>query len=250
MFEVIPAIDVIEGNCVRLTRGDYEKKSVYSSDPLDVAMQYEDAGLRRLHLVDLDGAKSGGLVNRKVLERIASHTSLVIDFGGGIKRDEDIQAAFDSGASMVTGGSVAVKNPELFLKWLALYGSEKLILGADLSNGFVAVSGWLEHSHVTGVELVLRYLEQGIRKVISTEISRDGMLSGPSYDLYKQISDAAQLAGYPDLQLTASGGVSSVDDLVELKKRGLSGVIVGKALYEGKITVEELASLQEYAGAE
>lgn len=248
MFEVIPAIDLIDGSCVRLTKGDYEQKTVYSADPLDVAKQYEDAGIRRLHLVDLDGARSGGIVNHRVLERIASGTSLIIDFGGGIKRDEDIRAAFDSGAAMVTGGSIAVKDPELFMSWFERYGADRLILGADVSNGFVAVTGWQESSSVTGSELVLSYVRRGIRKVISTEISRDGMLSGPSYELYRQIDECVRDAGFDDVELIASGGVSRLADLVRLKEQGLSGVIVGKALYEGRIMLEELADFRSAAG--
>ncbi|MGM0432307.1 MAG: 1-(5-phosphoribosyl)-5-[(5-phosphoribosylamino)methylideneamino]imidazole-4-carboxamide isomerase [Spirochaetota bacterium] len=245
MFDVIPAIDIIDGACVRLTRGDYGSKTVYSADPVETARAFEDAGLTRLHLVDLDGAASGGIVNHEVLERIASKTGLIIDFGGGIKRDEDIQCAFDSGAEMVTGGSIAVKNPELFTSWIERYGADRIILGADVSKGFVALSGWKERSTLSAEELVLSYLEKGIRKVISTEISRDGTLEGPSFELYERISQAAEQAGYTDLELIASGGVSSVADLLDLSRQGLGGVIVGKAFYEGKITLEQLSQFQQ-----
>ncbi|MCF7941105.1 MAG: 1-(5-phosphoribosyl)-5-[(5-phosphoribosylamino)methylideneamino]imidazole-4-carboxamide isomerase [Spirochaetia bacterium] len=244
MFDVIPAIDLIDGACVRLTKGDYSRKKVYSGDPLEVAKAYEAIGLRRLHLVDLDGARSGGIVNHKVLERIATQTGLIVDFGGGIKRDEDIKQAFECGAAMVTGGSIAVKDPERFLGWLKTYGPQRIILGADVSDGFVAVSGWQEASEVTGEQLILSYAKEGLKKVISTEISRDGMLSGPSFELYASITEALDDQGFTDLELIASGGVSCFDDLLKLEAQGLSGVIVGKAIYEGRITLEKIAEFQ------
>ncbi len=243
-FTIIPAIDLIDGACVRLTKGDYDQKKVYGADPLEIAKQYEDIGLQRLHLVDLDGARSGGIVNQKVLETITSKTSLVVDFGGGIKRDEDIHIAFESGAAMVTGGSIAVKDRETFLRWLQKYGPERLILGADVNNGLVAVSGWQESSDVRGEELILSYMKEGITKVISTEISCDGMLTGPSYELYEKISSSVFSAGFEELELIASGGVSVLDDIIRLFGQGLSGVIVGKAIYEGRISLMELAEFQ------
>ena len=245
-YDIIPAIDLIDGSCVRLTKGDYDQKKVYGEDPLEFAKQIEDAGLKRLHLVDLDGAKSGGIVNYPVLERIASKTSLVIDFGGGIKKDEDIKIAFESGAAMVTGGSIAVKDPGTFLDWFDRYGPDRLILGADVKNGLVAVSGWMESSDVRGEELILSYMKHGIRKVISTEISKDGMLEGPSYDLYRNITEYVMESGYTKLELIASGGVTTMKDVVKLYKLGLSGVIVGKAIYEGRITLKQLADFKHH----
>ena len=215
MIEIIPAIDIIDGKCVRLSQGDYDSKKVYNENPVEVAKEFEANGVRRLHVVDLDGAASHHVVNYRVLERIAAHTSLVIDFGGGVKSDEDLKIAFESGAQMVTGGSIAVKDPELFCHWLEVYGSEKIILGADVKDH--------------------KYIDKGIRKVICTDISCDGMLSGPSIDLYKEM-----LAKFPDLYLMASGGVSKVDDIVALDEIGVPGVIFGKALYEGHITLKDL----------
>ncbi len=244
MFELIPAIDLIDGACVRLTRGDYHQKKVYASDPLETAKQYEGIGLKRLHLVDLDGARAERIVNRKVLEKIASRTSLLIDFGGGIKRDEDIHTAFESGAAMVTCGSIAVKAPETFMRWFEVYGADRMILGADVNDGFAAISGWQETSAITGEELILSYVRKGLRKVISTEISRDGMLTGPSYELYYRIMKSIHEAGYDDLHLIASGGVACFEDLLKLREQGLAGVIVGKAIYEGRITLEQLAEFQ------
>jgi phosphoribosylformimino-5-aminoimidazole carboxamide ribotide isomerase len=247
MFDIIPAIDIIDGACVRLTRGDYRSKRVYSADPLEMAKQFEDAGIRRLHLVDLDGAKAGGMVNAAVLERIASRTSLVIDFGGGIKRDEDIRRAFSSGASMVTCGSIAVKNKPQVLRWIDEFGPEKLILGADVKDGLVALSGWLEDSDMRASDLIVDYMRSGLRKVISTEISRDGMLEGPSVSLYEEISAEVKKSGLDGLELIASGGVSSLDDLRVLQRMELAGVIIGKAIYEGRITLDELSRFAEGA---
>jgi phosphoribosylformimino-5-aminoimidazole carboxamide ribotide isomerase len=245
MFEIIPAIDIIDGACVRLSGGDYESKTVYAEDPAEVAKQFEDAGIRRLHLVDLDGAKSGQIVNTRVLERIASGTSLIIDFGGGIKRDEDIRTAFSSGASMVTCGSIAVKNREQVLTWLDEYGAEKLILGADVKDGHVAISGWMQGSDMSASQLIINYMRSGMKKVISTEVSKDGMLSGPSFELYSQIRRDVDKASLNGLELIASGGVSSVEDITRLKDMHLAGVIVGKALYENRISLQELSKLAQ-----
>ncbi len=240
-MEIIPAIDIIEGRCVRLTGGDYAQKKVYNEDPVAVAKEFEQYGLNRLHLVDLDGAKAGGIVNHAVLSRIAGATSLTIDFGGGIKRNEDIRVAFESGAAMVTGGSVAVRDPELFLSWLERWGSDRLILGADVKAGFIAVSGWKEQSHERLIPFVLDYLGRGVRKVICTDISRDGMLSGSAQQLYGDMLQASREAGHPELELIASGGVTAVEELDQLACRGMAGAIIGKALYEGAITLESLA---------
>lgn len=248
-MEIIPAIDIIEGKCVRLTGGDYGKKKVYNEDPVAAALNFSSAGIRRLHLVDLDGAKAGRIVNRKVLEAIASKTDLTIDFGGGLKREEDINAAFESGASMVTGGSVAVKNPDLFLAWLEKWGAERIILGADAREGKIAVSGWLESSTEEIIPFILKYRKKGIRKVISTDISRDGMMSGPAVELYGEILYAASDAyGDEAIHLIASGGIRNIADLEELSARNLSGAIIGKALYEGTIRLDELASWIENQG--
>ncbi len=242
-MEIVPAIDVIEGRCVRLTGGDYRKKQVYFDDPLEAAREFERFGLKRLHLVDLDGAKAGGIVNRRVLERIASGTNLRIDFGGGIKRDEDIQAAFESGATMVTAGSVAVRDPELFLSWLEAWGSERLILGADSRGGTVSVGGWLESSDKPLIPFILDYLRRGVRKVVCTDIARDGMMSGPAVDLYREIIEAASGEGEAagELELTASGGIRSLEDLDRLSQAGCRSAIIGKAVYEGAIPLEALA---------
>ncbi len=248
-MEIIPAIDIIEGKCVRLAGGDYGKKKVYNENPLAVAREFEEHGIQRLHLVDLDGAKSGGLVNRKVLESIASGTNLIIDFGGGIKRDSDIRAAFESGASMVTGGSIAVKEPEMFLGWLQEWGSDCIILGADARDGFIAVSGWMEKSGRELIPFVEDYLKKGIRKVICTDIRKDGMLSGSSLALYKEIIQSADSAGLSELELVASGGVTVIDELDNLAAAGLYGAIIGKAIYEGTISLESLAEWIENNGS-
>lgn len=233
--EIIPAIDIIEGKCVRLSQGDYNRKTVYNENPLEVARMFEDAGTVRLHLVDLDGAREKHIVNYKVLERIASKTNLKIDFGGGLKSDTDLQIAFESGAEMVTGGSIAVKDPETFLHWLTAYGSGKIILGADAKDGRIAVSGWEEDSGLPVMKFIAGYYEKGIRKVISTDIARDGMLTGPAYDLYAGIIDE-----FPDIEVTASGGISSMEEIIRLAEMNVPGVITGKALYEGKITLKEI----------
>lgn len=235
MIELIPAIDIIDGKCVRLSQGDYDKVKEYSASPADVAKEMEDHGITRLHVVDLDGAKSKHVVNWRTLEQIANATRLVIDFGGGVKTDDDLRIVFDCGAQMVTGGSIAVKEPETFQRWLLKYGAEKIILGADVKEGKVAVSGWLEDSDNELMAFLQHYTQQGVQKVICTEISRDGMLQGPAISLYKDI-----LAQYPDIHLIASGGVSSMEDIEALAEANVPGVIFGKALYEGRITFTDI----------
>lgn len=235
MIEIIPAIDIIEGKCVRLSQGNYDSKKVYNENPLEVAKEFEANGIHRLHVVDLDGAASHHVVNYRVLEQIATHTSLVIDFGGGVKSDEDLKIVFESGAQMVTGGSIAVKDPDLFGRWIEGYGSEKIILGADVKDRKIAVNGWKDESTCELFPFLEEYIKKGIQKVICTDISCDGMLQGPSIELYKEM-----LEKFPDLYLIASGGVSKVDDLVALNEAGVPGVIFGKALYEGHITMKDL----------
>ncbi len=234
-MEIIPAIDIIDGKCVRLTQGDYAQKTIYNENPLEVALAFEAIGIARLHLVDLDGAKLGKVVNYKVLEKIASKTKLTIDFGGGIKTDDDIETVFNYGADLATIGSVAVKNKSLFFTWIKKYGSSKLFLGADVRNEKIAINGWLETTNVSIYDFVEEHLKEGIKSVFCTDISKDGLLQGPSIDLYKNI-----LNKFPKLNLTASGGVSQLSDLEELKQIGCSGAIVGKAIYENKITMNEL----------
>lgn len=236
MITIIPAIDLIDAKCVRLSQGDYNQKTVYNENPLEVAKMFEDVGISRLHLVDLDGAKAKHIVNYQVLETIASKTNLVIDFGGGLKSDEDLRIAFESGAKMVTGGSIAVKDPDTFLSWIEKYGPEKIILGADAKDKKIAVSGWQEVSELSILEFIESYVSKGVQKVISTDIARDGMLTGPSIDLYKEI-----LEQFPDLELIASGGVSSMNDIYQLDEMGVPGVITGKAIYEGKIKLKEIS---------
>ncbi len=235
MIEIIPAIDIIGGKCVRLTKGDYDYKKVYNENPLEVAKAFEAHGINRLHLVDLDGAKAQHIVNYHVLEQIATRTSLVIDFGGGLKSEEDLKIAFSSGANMITGGSIAIKNPELFKSWIATYGNEKIILGADVKNDKIAISGWQETSNHDLVSFLNKYIEVGIAKAICTDIEKDGMLQGTATDLYKKI-----LNHFPDLHLIASGGVSQWNDIETLEKINVPSVIVGKAIYEGKITLSEI----------
>jgi len=236
-MEIIPAIDLIDGKCVRLTQGDYGTKKIYNEDPLEVAKAFEDAGIKRLHLVDLDGAKAKHIINYPVLERLASYTELIIDFGGGIQSDKDIQLAFDSGAKMITGGSIAVKNPVLFEQWLVKFGADKIILGADVKNKMVAVGGWEETSAWSIDQLLFKYIALGASYTICTDVAKDGLLQGPSMDLYKEI-----MANYPSVKLIASGGVSSMQDLIDLKAAGVFGTIVGKAFYEGRVSLKELAS--------
>ena len=234
-MDIIPAIDLMEGKCVRLAQGDYDRKTTYNENPLEVAKAFEDHGIRRLHLVDLDGAKAQHIVNHRVLENIATHTFLVIDFGGGLKTDDDLRIAFECGAKMITGGSIAVKSPEIFESWIHQFGAEKIILGADVKNEKIAVTGWTEDTGLSLLPFLKDYAGKGIRKVICTDISKDGMLQGPSTELYKKI-----LTAFPDMYLVASGGVSSVTDLEVLAKAGLPAVIFGKALYEGKIALKDL----------
>ena len=235
MIELIPAIDIIDGKCVRLSQGDYDTKKVYNENPLEVAKEFEANGIRRLHVVDLDGAKSKHVVNYRTLEMIATRTSLVIDFGGGIKTDEDMLIAFENGAQMVTLGSVAVKDPDLFKKWLSQYGAEKIILGADAKNKRIAVSGWMEDSSQELIPFLHDYTKEGIYKVLCTDISKDGMLQGPSIELYKEI-----MKEFPKMHLIASGGVSCLEDIIALEEAGIPAVIFGKALYEGRITMKDL----------
>ena len=235
MIELIPAIDIIDGKCVRLSQGDYDTKKVYNENPLEVAKEFEANGIRRLHVVDLDGAKSKHVVNYRTLEMIATRTSLVIDFGGGIKTDEDMLIAFENGAQMVTLGSVAVKNPDLFKKWLSQYGAEKIILGADAKNKRIAVSGWMEDSSQELIPFLHDYIKEGIYKVLCTDISKDGMLQGPSIELYKEI-----MKEFPEMHLIASGGVSCLQDIIALEEAGIPAVVFGKALYEGRITMKDL----------
>ena len=234
---IIPAIDLIGGKCVRLSQGDYSSKKEYHDDPLEMAKRFEGAGISRLHLVDLDGAKAKKIINGAVLERICAGTNLQVDFGGGIQADEEIEKAFALGAKQVTGGSIAVKNPVLFDEWIIKYGSEKIILGADAKNKKIAVGGWEETTSVDLIPFIQSYFDKGIRYVICTDVAKDGLLQGPSVDLYREI-----LQEIPELKLIASGGVSSVKDLVELEKVGVYGAIVGKAYYEGRVTLEELAA--------
>ncbi len=235
-MRIIPAIDIIEGKCVRLSKGDYATKKVYNENPLEVAKEFEAHGIQFLHLVDLDGAKSKHIVNHKVLEQIASKTDLKIDFGGGLKSDEDLHIAFESGANQVTGGSIAVKNKDIFLGWLKKYGSGKIILGADAKEEKVAVSGWIEESEEELIPFIQQYQKQGVEYVISTDISKDGMLEGPSFSLYKKILGE----GIPNLKLIASGGISTFDELPKLAEIGCEGVIIGKAIYENRISLKQL----------
>lgn len=234
---IIPAIDLIGGKCVRLSQGDYSSKKEYHDDPLEMAKRFEGAGISRLHLVDLDGAKAKKIINGDVLERICAGTSLEVDFGGGIQADEEIEKAFSLGAKQVTGGSIAVKNPILFDEWITKYRSEKIILGADAKNKKIAVGGWEETTSVELIPFIQSYFDKGVRYVICTDVAKDGLLQGPSVDLYREI-----LKEIPKLKLIASGGVSSVKDLEELEKVGVYGAIVGKAYYEGRVTLEELAA--------
>jgi len=235
MIELIPAIDIIDGQCVRLTKGDYSSKTVYSSQPAEMAAEFERLGMKRLHVVDLDGAKSRHIVNTDALRRIAESTSMVIDFGGGIKSDDDIEQAFDHGASMVTVGSVAVSDPARFVGWLRRYGSDRIILGADVRNGMISINGWREDSVLPLLPFLKDYVEQGVSNVLCTEISHDGTLTGPAFDLYSEV-----MASFPDLHLIASGGVSSAEDILELDRRGIPSVVFGKAYYEGRIDLTKL----------
>jgi phosphoribosylformimino-5-aminoimidazole carboxamide ribotide isomerase len=234
-MRIIPAIDIIDGKCVRLTQGDYAQKKVYHENPVDVARSFEDAGLKYLHLVDLDGAKAGSVVNWKVVEAITSQTSMSVDFGGGIKTAQEIQRLFDLGVQQVNLGSIAVKEPLTVKQWLSDFGVEKIILSADVKGELIAISGWQENSSLTISAFLKDYLQHGIEFVTCTDISTDGMLTGPNIELYKRL-----LLTFPQLHLIASGGVSSIDDILELRRIGVDGVIIGKAIYEGKIKLPEL----------
>lgn len=234
-IQLIPAIDILGGKCVRLTKGDYDRKVVYDDDPVNQAKKFEDMGFKRLHVVDLDGAKSKHIVNCDVLRDITSNTRLKVDFGGGIKTDDDMEAAFQAGAEMVTVGSVAVSSPDLFMTWLHRYGADRLILGADTRNGEVSINGWRENSGQELIPFLKKYVDEGVRNVLCTEISRDGTLEGPAVNLYKKI-----LRHYPHLHLIASGGVGSADDIVALEKAGVPAVVFGKAWYEGRIDIKKL----------
>ena len=235
MIDLIPAIDIIDGKCVRLTKGDYDRKKVYNEDPVAVAVEFERLGFKRLHVVDLDGAKSRHIVNDAVLRAITSATSLIVDFGGGIKTAEDIEKAFDAGAAMVTLGSIAVTNRELCAEWIRKYGAERIILGADVRNGKISINGWKEDSEEELIPFLRKYTEQGIRNVLCTEISKDGTLQGPATELYRQV-----MQEFPDMHLIASGGVSSHDDIDDLERNGIPAVVFGKAFYEGRIDVAKL----------
>ena len=235
MIELIPAIDIIGGQCVRLTKGDYDQKTVYRDSPAEVAKEFEQIGFKRLHVVDLDGAKSKHIVNNEVLRRVTTDTQLVVDFGGGIKTDEDIEKAFAAGASMVTIGSIAVTDPDLFMGWLEKYGAEHIILGADVRHGKISINGWKEDSAEDLLPFLKKYVDAGVKNVLCTEISKDGTLTGPAIELYQSI-----MAAYTGLHLIASGGVSSIDDIKALEAAGIPAVVFGKAIYEGKINLNEL----------
>lgn len=236
-MRVIVAIDLIDGKCVRLTRGDFSTKKIYNEDPLEVAREIEDSGLKYLHLVDLDGTREKKIVNYRILEKISTKTNLIIDFGGGIRSDDDIRAAFNSGAAQVTAGSVAVINPEMFIKWLSLYGNEKIILGADCRNRKISISGWTESVEEDVKDFISRYNDLGVKYTICTEVEKDGMLKGPSTGLYKEILNEVRI------NLIASGGISSLKDIEDIREAGCEGVITGKAVYEGKIKLKELIDI-------
>ncbi|MCX6298805.1 MAG: 1-(5-phosphoribosyl)-5-[(5-phosphoribosylamino)methylideneamino]imidazole-4-carboxamide isomerase [Bacteroidetes bacterium] len=236
-MQIIPAIDIIDGKCVRLTQGDYAQKTIYNENPLEVAKQFEAAGLKRLHLVDLDGAKAGTVKNWAVLQEIAAYTTLSIDFGGGIKKDKDLNIVFESGAAYATIGSLAVKEPDTFLEWLRVYGADKFILGADVKSEKIAVAGWLETTDINIYDFLQDYISKGILQSFCTDVSKDGKLEGPSIELYKNI-----VKKFPSLYFIASGGVSCLDDLTALKELGCAGAIVGKAIYEGRIALKDLTN--------
>ena len=235
-MRIIPAIDIIDGKCVRLSKGDYDTKKIYNENPVEVAKEFEDFGIQYLHLVDLDGAKAKKIINQKVIENIAKNTNLTIDFGGGIRSEEDLQKAFDSGAKKVTLGSIAVVNPELCLAWLEKFGAEKLILGADCLDRKIKTSGWLENSETDVVDFIKEYQKKGFRDVVCTDISKDGMLQGPSTALYQEIIENSTI------ELVASGGISNIEDVQKMKEIGCAGTIIGKAIYEGRISLEDLRS--------
>jgi phosphoribosylformimino-5-aminoimidazole carboxamide ribotide isomerase len=234
-IEIIPAIDIIDGKCVRLTHGDYSQKKIYNEHPLEVAKEFEDAGVKRLHLVDLDGAKAGAIKNWKVLEIIAGKTSLVIDFGGGIKSEKDVEIVFDSGAAFATVGSIAVKEEEMFSAWLKKFSAHKFLLGADVKDEKITVSGWTEQTEIWIYDFIENYLQKGMKQIFCTDVSKDGALKGPSTELYRNI-----VQKFPELHFIASGGVSTIDDVYQLQEIGCRGVIIGKAIYEGRIQLAEL----------
>ncbi len=234
-MRIIPAIDIIDGKCVRLSKGDYNTKIIYNENPLEVAKQFESHGIEYLHVVDLDGAKSNQIINYKILEEIASKTNLKIDFGGGLKTDNDLRIAFECGANQITGGSIAVKNPEVFEQWILKYGAAKIILGADVNDKKIAVSGWMEESKEDLLPFITKYQSKGIQQVICTDIAKDGMLQGPSFALYEEI-----LTTVPGIQLIASGGISTFEELPQLAQLGCEGTIIGKAIYEGRISLKQL----------
>ena len=237
-FHIIPAIDIINGKCVRLTNGDFTKQKIYHENPIDAAKEFENAGLQRLHIVDLDGAKAGSIQNLRVLEMIASGTKMTIDFGGGVKSIEDVNAVFNAGANIVTVGSIAVKSPQIVEEWLMEFGAENFLIGADVLDQKIKISGWMEDGGITIIEFIGKMLAIGTLNIFCTDISKDGVLLGPSIELYRNI-----IAEFPSINLIASGGVSAVKDVIELKNIGCSGVIIGKAIYEGKISLQELAAL-------
>lgn len=239
-MKIIPAIDIIDGKCVRLSQGDYNQKKVYNESPLEVAKMFEAAGIEYLHLVDLDGAKAGRVINFQVIEQICTNTSLKVDFGGGVKTNEDLKIVLDLGVQQITAGSIAVKEPERVKDWISEFGADKIILGADVKDGMIAINGWLESTRLEIVDYIESFMEQGIKSVISTDIATDGMLSGPSIALYEKLVQT-----FPEVNLIASGGVSACKDLDELENIGVSGAIIGKAIYENKITLKEL---ERYAG--
>lgn len=236
-MRIIPAIDIIDGKCVRLSKGDYDTKKIYNENPVEVAKEFEDFGIQYLHLVDLDGAKAKKIINQKVIENIAKNTNLIIDFGGGIRSEEDLQKAFDSGSKKVTLGSIAVVNPELCLAWLEQFGAEKLILGADCLDRKIKTSGWLENSETDVVNFIKEYEKKGFREVVCTDISKDGMLQGPSTALYQEIIENSTI------ELIASGGISNIEDVQKMKEIGCAGTIIGKAIYEGRISLEQLSKI-------
>lgn len=237
MIQIIPAIDIIDGKCVRLSQGDYAQKKIYNENPLEVAKQFEAHGIKRLHLVDLDGAKSSRIINYKTLETIANNTNLIIDFGGGLKSDDDLRIAFNAGASMITGGSIAVKNPEIFTSWITKYGAEKIILGADVHNNMIAISGWQESTELHLFDFLQSYIAKGINQTICTDISKDGMLQGAATELYKKMKQR-----FSELYVIASGGVATMHDIEQLNNEGIDAVITGKAIYEGNISLKDIAN--------
>ena len=242
-MRIIPAIDIINGKCVRLSKGDYATQKIYNENPLEVAKMFQDHGVKYLHLVDLDGAKASHIINHKVLETIATNTSLSVDFGGGLKSDDDLRIAFESGANQITGGSIAVKNPDIFKSWLQKFGADKIILGADALDEKVAVSGWQEESNEALIPFIQNYLKEGVRYVICTDISKDGMLQGPSFDLYQKILNQTSIvtsSAVEKIKLIASGGISTYDELPRLAAMGCEGTIVGKAIYEHKISMKQI----------